>query len=113
MGSVVIVRPYHRERLASNKKSDATDKKYIMMLTAAQIRAGRALVDWTGAKLATSAGLALQTIRRMESAIGPGRSSAENVEAVRRALEDAGVVFLDGDEAHGVGPGVRLKIERG
>lgn len=89
------------------------DKKYISMLTAAQIRAGRALVDWTGSKLATSAGLALQTIRRMESAIGPGRSSVDNVEAVRRALEEAGVVFLDADEAHGVGPGVRLKLDRG
>jgi len=89
------------------------DKKYIIMLTAAQIRAGRALVDWTGAKLATSAGLALQTIRRMESAIGPGRSSAENVEAVRRALEDAGVVFLEADEGQGIGPGVRLKLDRG
>ena len=83
------------------------------MLTAAQIRAGRALVDWTGAKLAASAGLALQTIRRMESAIGPGRSSAENVDAVRRALEEAGVVFLDANEAQGIGPGVRIKLDRG
>lgn len=83
------------------------------MITASQIRAGRALVDWTGAKLAEAAGLALQTIRRMESPIGPGRSSAENVEAVRRALEGAGVIFLDADEAKGVGPGVRLKLDRG
>ena len=80
------------------------------MITASQIRAGRALVDWTGARLAEAAGLALQTIRRMESQIGPGRSSAANVEAVRRALEDAGVVFLDADESNGVGPGVRIKL---
>lgn len=80
------------------------------MLTAAQIRAGRALVDWTGARLAAEAKLALQTIRRMEGAIGPGRSSAENVEAVRRALEGAGVIFLDLDEASGLGAGVRLKL---
>jgi DNA-binding XRE family transcriptional regulator len=84
-------------------------KKYVLMITASQIRAGRALVDWTGARLAEAAGLALQTIRRMESQIGPGRSSAANVEAVRRALEEAGVVFLDADEANGVGPGVRIK----
>jgi hypothetical protein len=49
----------------------------------------------------------------MESAIGPGRSSVDNVEAVRRALEEAGVVFLDADEGQGVGPGVRLKLDRG
>lgn len=87
--------------------------KYDLMLSAAQIRAGRALVDWTGAKLAESAGLGLQTIRRMESSIGPGRSSVDNVDAVRRALEGAGVVFLEADEANGIGPGVRLKLDRG
>ena len=78
------------------------------MLTAAQIRAGRALVDWNGAKLAEASGLSLQTIRRMEGMVGPGRSSAENVGAVRRALEDAGVIFLDENEQTGDGPGVRL-----
>ena len=79
------------------------------MLTAAQIRAGRALVDWNGAKLAEASGLSLQTIRRMEGMVGPGRSSVENVGAVRRALEGAGVIFLDGNEQTGDGPGVRLR----
>ena len=77
------------------------------MLTAAQIRAARALVDWNGPKLAAAAGLSLPTIRRMESAVGPGRSSVDNVEAVRRALEAAGVIFQMADET--AGPGVRLK----
>jgi predicted transcriptional regulator len=79
------------------------------MLAAAQIRAGRALLDWTGAKLAEASGLSLQTIRRMEGTVGPGRSSVENVDAVRRALEEAGVVFLPGDDQTGDGPGVRLR----
>ena len=74
------------------------------MVTAAQIRAARALLGWSGARLAEAAGVSLQTIRRMESELGPGRSSVANVYAVRRALEMAGVMFLDGD-----GPGVRLK----
>jgi hypothetical protein len=43
----------------------------------------------------------------MESAVGPGRSSVDNVEAVRRALEAAGVIFQMADET--AGPGVRLK----
>ena len=77
------------------------------MLTAAQIRAARALVDWSGPKLAAESGLSLPTIRRMESAAGPGRSSADNVEAVGRALEAAGVTFLAADDKGG--PGVRLK----
>lgn len=77
------------------------------MLTAAQIRAARALIDWSGPQLAAETGLSLPTIRRMESALGPGRSSAENVDAVQRALEQAGVVFISADASGG--PGVRVK----
>jgi predicted transcriptional regulator len=79
------------------------------MLTGAQIRAGRALVDWTGADLAKAAGVSLQTIRRMEGEVGTGRSSVANVQAIQRALEEAGVEFLKADEAAGTGPGVRLR----
>jgi transcriptional regulator with XRE-family HTH domain len=79
------------------------------MLTATQIRAARALLGWSQPALAKAAGLSLPTIVRMESAVGPGRSSAANVEAVQRALENAGVMFLEADDASAVGPGVRLK----
>jgi len=79
------------------------------VVTAAQIRAARALLGWSGAELAKEAGVSLQTIRRMESDMGPGRSSAANVDAVQRALETAGVMFLDADGAGAGGPGVRLK----
>ena len=76
------------------------------MLSAEQIRAARALLDWTGARLANECGLSLLTIRRMEGPIGPGRSSAANVAAVKSALESAGVIFVLPDEEGG--PGVRL-----
>jgi transcriptional regulator with XRE-family HTH domain len=75
------------------------------MLTAAQIRAARALIGWSQPALAKASGISLPTVVRMEGQQGPGRSSAANVDAVRRALETAGVVFLDGED----GPGVRLK----
>lgn len=78
-------------------------------LTAAQIRAARALLDWTQPKLAEVTKLSVPTIRRMESARGPSASTAANVEAVRRALESAGVVFLDRRENKDGGVGVRLK----
>ena len=77
------------------------------MVTASQIRAARALLGWSGVDLAQAAGLSLQTIRRMESELGPGRSAAANVDAVQGALETEGVVFLGADEAGG--PGVRLR----
>ena len=77
------------------------------MLTAAQIRAARALLGWSQPTLAAAAALSLPTVVRMEGQQGPGRSSAANVDAVQRALQDAGVVFIPADEAGG--PGVRLK----
>ena len=76
------------------------------MILGAQIRAARGLVGWSQAELAKAAMLSLPTIKRMEGPIGPGRSSADNVAAVVRALELAGVVFVD---ENGYGPGVRLR----
>ncbi|WP_426033362.1 hypothetical protein [Caulobacter sp. DWP3-1-3b2] len=53
--------------------------------------------------------LSLPTIRRMEGPLGPGRSTAANIDAVLRALEGAGVVFMEAGELKPGGPGVRLK----
>ncbi len=80
-----------------------------MILTSSQIRAARALLSWSQPALAKASGLSLPTIVRMESQLGPGRSSAANVEAVRRALTSAGVIFLDAEETSEAGPGVRIK----
>lgn len=80
------------------------------MLTAPQIRAARALLGWSQPALATASGVSLPTIVRMEGQPGPGRSSAANVDAVRRALEDGGVLFLETDPTAKAGPGVRLKL---
>ncbi len=77
------------------------------MIEAAQIRAARGLVEFSQIQLAEVSGLALSTIRRMEVAGGTLKSSVENVLKVQRALEDAGVVFIDQNEESG--PGVRLK----
>jgi hypothetical protein len=77
------------------------------MITAAQMKAGRALVGLTQDDVAKATTLSVQTIKRMET-IGTERSSAGNVVAVQRALEAAGLVFIaDGEHANG-GAGVRL-----
>lgn len=77
-----------------------------MVIEAKQIRAARALLEWSQDDLVKRTGLSLTTIRRMEdSNIGPGRSSAENVAAVQRVLEAAGVTFIP---QNGGGAGVRL-----
>ncbi|RYG32949.1 MAG: XRE family transcriptional regulator [Burkholderiales bacterium] len=78
-----------------------------MSLTAGQVRAARALLDWSQQKLSEESGVSLATIRRIESPRGPDRSTAPNKEAIRRSLENGGVLFLPKDGQGGAG--VRLK----
>ena len=79
------------------------------MILASQLRAARSLLDWNQKDLAQASDLSLPTIQRMET-LGLRRSSAGNVEKVQRALEDAGIEFID---ENGGGPGVRLKNKIG
>jgi hypothetical protein len=90
-------------------KNSKTDKKVNMRakpLTSAQIRAARALLRWTAEDLALTSALSVATIRRAELTHEKTLMTAANDLAVRRALEDAGVEFID---ANGGGPGVRLR----
>ena len=75
------------------------------MLTIEQIRAARGLLGWSQSKLAERAGLSFPTIKRVEIDLGL-RVSEEARNKLRRALESAGVEFID---ENGGGPGVRLR----
>jgi hypothetical protein len=75
-------------------------------LTSAQIRAARALIRWSAADLAKASSVGATTIRRAELAVGETSMTAPNNLAIRRALEAAGVEFID---ANGGGPGVRIR----
>jgi hypothetical protein len=75
-------------------------------LTSPQIRAARGLLRWSAEDLAREATLGLATIRRAEGAENETSMTLANDLAVRRALESAGVDFID---ENGGGPGVRLK----
>ena len=75
-------------------------------LTGAQIRAARALLRWSADDLARVSALGVNTIRRAELAEGLTSMTAANDLSVRRALENAGVEFID---ENGGGPGVRLR----
>jgi transcriptional regulator with XRE-family HTH domain len=79
------------------------------LLTAGQIRAARGLLNWSQQQLAEATKLSVQTIKRMEGARGPSGSTEANVDAVRRALEGAGVIFLEAKSNKDGGAGVRLK----
>ena len=75
-------------------------------LTSSQIRAARALLRWTVDDLARESALGRNTILRAELADDKTSLTVANDLAVRRALEDAGVEFID---VNGGGPGVRLR----
>ena len=79
-------------------------------LTSAQIRAARSLLRWSAEDLARRSLLSVATIRRAELTEDETSMTAANDLAVRRALEAAGVEFIDGN---GGGPGVRLRKRPG
>ncbi len=77
------------------------------MITGSQVRAAKAMIKWSGETLANNAGIAISTIRRIEAVDGVlPNASIKTLEAVKKALEFAGVEFI-GTPDHQ--PGVRLK----
>lgn len=64
-----------------------------------QCRAARALLEWTQPQLAEAAGVSASTLRDFEA--GRRTPIANNLAAIRAALEAAGVEFIE--------DGVRLK----
>lgn len=75
------------------------------MIGGAQIRAARALLNWSAAELAIRSGVTRFTIQRLEQhdAVPPSRS--QTLEDIQRSFETAGVEFIGSpDDA----PGVRL-----
>ena len=74
-------------------------------ISAAQIRAARALLGITQAGLADIAALSSMTVKRAEGSGSPF-PSPEAIVAIRNALETAGIDFIP---ENGGGVGVRLK----
>jgi DNA-binding XRE family transcriptional regulator len=79
------------------------------MLTAEQIRAARALLRWEQKRLAAQASVSLETIKRLEGLTGKVSAQTGTADAIVRALERAGVVFIP---RNGGGAGVRLATFR-
>jgi len=75
------------------------------MITSCQIRAARALINWSARELADKSGMGVATVRRMELAEGVPSSNAQNLELIKRTLEALGVEFIGTPEDR---PGVRL-----
>jgi hypothetical protein len=73
------------------------------MISPAQSRAARGLLDWTQQQLAEAVGLTALSIRSFEKG---GNVRPANLSRIRDAFEAAGVIFV---EENGQGAGVRLR----
>ena len=81
-----------------------------MMITAAQMRAARALLGIDQQRLADLAGVSLPTIQRMEASKGHVRGVVETLMKVVQAFDVAGVELIADDAlSQGKGRGVRFK----
>jgi transcriptional regulator with XRE-family HTH domain len=84
------------------------------MITAAQMRAARALLGIDQRQLAELSGVSLPTIQRMEASEGNVRGVVDTLSKVVEALAAAGIELIgDNAESLGRGRGVRFKQVKG
>lgn len=80
------------------------------MISAAQLRAARALLGIDQRTLASLSGLSIPTIQRMEASDGVIRGNVDSLMKLIAALNGAGVELIgEGAASQGGGRGVRLR----
>ena len=80
------------------------------MITAAQLRAARALLGIDQRRLAELSGLSVPTIQRMEASEGVIRGNVESLMKLIAALDAAGIELIaEGAVSAQGGRGIRLK----
>jgi transcriptional regulator with XRE-family HTH domain len=82
----------------------------ILKVSIRQIKAARALLGWSQEELAGAANVSIPTIKRLEAGEGPLGGRSETGDKIRKALQAAGVEFID---ENGGGAGVRLRKPSG
>jgi transcriptional regulator with XRE-family HTH domain len=76
------------------------------LITSAQIRAARALLDWSREALSIKSGIGISALMRLEAASGIPSGNIKTFEAVQKTFEKAGLEFIGAPED---GAGVRFK----
>jgi transcriptional regulator with XRE-family HTH domain len=80
------------------------------MITAAQLRAARALLGIDQRRLAELSGLSVPTIQRMEASEGVIRGNVDSLMKLVSALDAAGIELIaEGAVSANGGRGIRLK----
>jgi transcriptional regulator with XRE-family HTH domain len=83
----------------------ASNETFSINITGTQLRAARALLKMDQKSLAELSNVSIATIKRLEPNVGPISANKVTIEALRRALEAAGIEFI---AENGGGVGVRL-----
>jgi len=82
------------------------------MITAAQLRAARALLGIDQRQMAELSGLSVPTIQRMEASDGVIRGNVDSLMKLIAGLASAGIDLIDdGAASPGGGRGVRLRAQ--
>ena len=76
------------------------------MITSAQIRAARGLLNWSRKDLAEKSGVSFASMMRLESFDGVPSSNVKTLDALKKAFEEAGVEFTGSPDSQA---GVRWK----
>lgn len=78
----------------------------ILKVSIRQVKAARALLDWSQQALAEAANVSIPTVKRLEAEDGFLGGRAETAARIQSALERGGVEFIG---ENGGGAGVRLR----
>ena len=79
------------------------------MLTSAQIRTARHALRWSVAELATTTGVSISTIKRIEASDGEPNSTKANLATLQKAFETAGIEFIGTPDDR---PGIRINSSK-
>jgi len=79
------------------------------LITSAQIRAARGMLEWTRTDLAEKSGVGFSSMQRLESANGVPGAQFKTLEAIKDAFENAGIEFIGSPDE---GAGVRWQLKK-
>jgi transcriptional regulator with XRE-family HTH domain len=78
---------------------------FMSSITGSQIRSARAALGWSIDVLAQASSVSMSTIKRMEANGGAPVSTVANLNAIKSALEAAGIEFIGTPDDR---PGIRI-----
>jgi transcriptional regulator with XRE-family HTH domain len=81
-------------------------QEVFLMIVGAQLRAARALLNWSASEVADKSSSTRNTIQRLEQSAGIPSSKIQTILIIKKMFEDAGVEFIGSPDN---GPGVRLR----